>query len=60
MLWRVLLRHKEGLSAGLAAPIGRVGDRRSPASALRFFLFQQTQLGYALDVLQVRHFMGSD
>ncbi len=60
MLWRVLLRRKEGISAGLVAPMGRVGDRRSPASALRFFLFQQTQLGYALDVLQVRESLGAN
>jgi hypothetical protein len=54
MAWRIVLRTKEGLSAALVAPIGRMGDRRSPASALRFFLFHQTGLGYMLDVAQVR------
>ena len=37
----------------LKAPIGRVGDKRSPAAALRFFLFQETSLGYYADVAQV-------
>jgi hypothetical protein len=54
MLNRLLLRWQEGLSALLRPPIGRVGDKRSPAAALRFVLFQQTQYGYYLDVLQVR------
>lgn len=34
------------------APLGRHGDRRSPASALRFFLFEQTKHGYYMDVTQ--------
>jgi hypothetical protein len=34
------------------APVGRHGNRRSPASALRFYLFEQTRYGYYMDILQ--------
>lgn len=57
MLWR-LARSARSKSCGFMtmfkAPIGRVGDKRSPAAALRFFLFQETQLGYYADLAQVR------
>ena len=57
MLWR-LLRSARSKSLGfmvmLKAPIGRIGDKRSPAAALRFFLFQETSLGYYADLAQVR------
>jgi hypothetical protein len=57
MLWR-LLRSAGSKSLGfmvmLKAPIGRIGDKRSPAAALRFFLFQETSLGYYADLAQVR------
>jgi len=54
MLWRFLLNWRQnGFMAMFKAPLGRVGDKRSPASALRFFLFQETSLGYWADVAQV-------
>jgi hypothetical protein len=56
MLWRAVrsLRSRSfGFMVMLKAPIGRVGDKRSPAAALRFFLFQETSLGYYADVAQV-------
>ena len=57
MLWR-LARSARSKSCGFMtmfkAPIGRVGDKRSPAAALRFFLFQETPLGYYADLAQVR------
>lgn len=54
MLWRLTCRWHEGLSAAVRAPIGRLGDKRSPAAALRFFLFTATPYGGYLDVVQVR------
>ena len=57
MLWRLArsARNKScGFMSMLRAPLGRVGDKRSPAAALRFFLFQETQLGYYADLAQVR------
>ena len=57
MLWR-LARSARSKSCGFMtmfkAPIGRVGDKRSPAAALRFFLFQETPLGYYADLAQLR------
>lgn len=32
--------------------MGRHGNKRSPAAALRFFLFEQTKWGYWMDVTQ--------
>jgi hypothetical protein len=57
MLWRLvrnLGRKDLGFMVMLKAPLGRVGDKRSPAAALRFFLFQETSLGYYADLAQVR------
>ena len=54
LLWRLLLNWRHaGFMVMFKAPLGRVGDKRSPASALRFFLFQETSLGYWADVAQV-------
>ncbi len=54
MLWRLQKGWKEGFMTMLRAPNGRTGSKRSPASALRFFLFQQSSVGYYMDVAQVR------
>jgi hypothetical protein len=54
MIWRFLRGWRDGLSTMLRAPVGRVGEKRSPAAALRFFLFQESSLGYWADVAQVR------
>jgi len=54
MLWRFVARWREGLSVMLRPPVGRHGDKRSPAAALRFFLFQESSVGYWADVAQVR------
>jgi hypothetical protein len=34
------------------APVGRHGNQRSPAAALRFYLFEQTRIGFWMDILQ--------
>ncbi len=53
LLSRFLRNPRGGVMVMFRAPVGRVGDKRSPASALRFFLFQETSLGYWADVAQV-------
>jgi voltage-gated potassium channel len=50
--WRLLFGWKRGLMAAIEAPIGRHGNTRSPASALRFYLFEQTKVGYYMDITQ--------
>jgi len=54
LLSRLLRNPRAGFMVMFRPPVGRVGDKRSPASALRFFLFQETSLGYWADVAQVR------
>jgi len=52
MLWRLLLNWRSGFMAMFKAPVGRHGNKRSPASALRFWLFEQTPYGYYMDIAQ--------
>jgi hypothetical protein len=53
MVWRLILGWKDGFMTMFKAPKGRMGiSKRSPASALRFFLFDQTNYGYYMDVTQ--------
>lgn len=52
MLWRLALNWKDGFTAMFRAPLGRQGNVRTPSAALRFALFQQTGIGYTLDVTQ--------
>ncbi len=53
MLWRLILGWKDGFMTMFKPPMGRMSaTRRSPASALRFFLFEQTKYGYYMDVTQ--------
>lgn len=52
MLWRLALNWKDGFLAMFAAPLGRKGNVRTPSAALRFALFQQSSIGYTLDVTQ--------
>lgn len=41
-----------GLLAAVTPPVGRVGAQRTPASALRFLLFELTPWGYYMDLAQ--------
>ena len=53
MSWRLLLGGRaKGLHVVVEAPIGRHGNQRSPAAALRFYLFEQTRIGYWMDITQ--------
>jgi hypothetical protein len=52
MVWRLLTAFSDGLLTVFKPPIGRRGQQRSPASALRFFLFERSQYGYYMDIAQ--------